>query len=110
MSTSCSANHNTLADALKSLKQAVARRLIDDADHFWQKRYYDFNVRNTLSLWKSCAIFIEILSKAGGANVRRTGNGAVFATMQPALRDGSRSSRNGGHENANEVREDFVQQ
>ncbi len=35
-----------LADALKSLKQGVARRLIGDADHFWQKRYYDFNVRN----------------------------------------------------------------
>jgi len=37
---------DTLADALKSLKQGVARRLIEDADHFWQKRYYDFNVRN----------------------------------------------------------------
>ena len=37
---------HTLADALKSLKQGVARRLIGDADHFWQKRYYDFNIRN----------------------------------------------------------------
>jgi putative transposase len=36
----------TLADALKALKQGVARRLIGDAEHFWQKRYYDFNVRN----------------------------------------------------------------
>jgi putative transposase len=36
----------TLADALKSLKQGVARRLIGDAVHFWQKRYYDFNVRD----------------------------------------------------------------
>jgi putative transposase len=36
----------TLADALKSLKQGVSRRLIGDAGHFWQKRYYDFNVRN----------------------------------------------------------------
>jgi putative transposase len=35
-----------LADALKSLKQSIARRLIDNADHFWQKRYYDFNIRN----------------------------------------------------------------
>jgi putative transposase len=39
-------NH-TLADALKSLKQGVSRRLIGDAQHFWQKRYYDFNVRNS---------------------------------------------------------------
>jgi len=36
----------TLADALKSLKQGVSRRLIRDAEHFWQKRYYDFNIRN----------------------------------------------------------------
>ena len=36
----------TLADALKSLKQGVSRRLIADTQHFWQKRYYDFNIRN----------------------------------------------------------------
>src|SRR5690349_13345459 len=36
----------TLADALKSLKQGVTRRLIGNAEHFWQERYYDFNVRN----------------------------------------------------------------
>src|ERR1700691_3078203 len=64
-----------LADALKSLKQGVSRRLVgevgapfkpalgmggsdgapfkpgvglsgDSPHHFWQKRYYDFNVRN----------------------------------------------------------------
>jgi REP-associated tyrosine transposase len=45
---------DTLADALKSLKQGVARRLIGDADHFWQKRYYDFNIRN-------CPQFVEKL-------------------------------------------------
>jgi hypothetical protein len=33
------------ADALKSLKHGVSRRLIDGANHFWQKRYYDFNVQ-----------------------------------------------------------------
>jgi putative transposase len=41
----------TLADALKSLKQGVSRKLITHndrgcAEHFWQKRYYDFNIRN----------------------------------------------------------------
>jgi len=36
----------TLAGALKSLKQGVSRRLIGDAEHFWQKRYYDFNIRS----------------------------------------------------------------
>src|SRR5271156_6750521 len=37
---------STLADALKSLKQGVSRRLIGDAEHFWQKRYYDCNIRD----------------------------------------------------------------
>ena len=38
----------TLADALKSLKQGVSRRLLPcmSGEHFWQKRYYDFNIRN----------------------------------------------------------------
>ncbi len=38
--------HETLAQALKSLKQGVARRQLESEQHFWQKRYYDFNVRN----------------------------------------------------------------
>jgi len=50
----------TLADALKSLKQGVARRLIGDAEHFWQKRYYDFNIRNYSQFVESCVTFIEI--------------------------------------------------
>jgi putative transposase len=37
---------HTLADTLKSLKQGVSRRLLGNAEHFWQKRYYDFNIRN----------------------------------------------------------------
>jgi putative transposase len=39
----------TLAEALKSLKQGVSRRLIGDAEHFWQKRNYDHNVRTAQS-------------------------------------------------------------
>src|SRR5439155_11165441 len=41
---------DTLADALKSLKQGVSRRLIGEADHFWQKRYYDFNIRDRVRM------------------------------------------------------------
>lgn len=37
----------TLAEALTSLKQGVARRLIGEAEAFWQKRYYDFNVHTS---------------------------------------------------------------
>jgi putative transposase len=35
----------TLATALKAMKQSVARRLAAPGGHFWQARYYDFNVR-----------------------------------------------------------------
>jgi putative transposase len=35
-----------LADALKSLKQSVSRQIRMPSGHFWQKRYYDFNVRD----------------------------------------------------------------
>ena len=31
---------------LKRFKQGVARRWIGRAEHFWQKRYYDHNVRD----------------------------------------------------------------
>lgn len=37
--------HGTLAQAIQSLKQGVARRLaLRAAESFWQARYYDFNV------------------------------------------------------------------
>lgn len=35
---------STLAAAIQALKQSVARRLVGRDKHFWQKRYYDFNV------------------------------------------------------------------
>ena len=44
----------TLAEALKSLKQGVSRRLIGESYRFWCKRYFDFNVR-------SHAAFVEKL-------------------------------------------------
>jgi putative transposase len=33
-----------LSSLIQSLKQTVARRLGFDDAHFWQRRYYDFNV------------------------------------------------------------------
>src|SRR6266702_5460722 len=48
---------DTLADALKSLKQGVSRRLIGDAEHFWQKRYYDFNVRNHTAVRRKATLY-----------------------------------------------------
>jgi putative transposase len=37
---------SNLSQAIKAMKQAVSRQLIGDAEAFWQKRYYDHNVRN----------------------------------------------------------------
>ena len=34
----------TLATALKAIKQSVARRQVNRGEHFWQERYYDFNL------------------------------------------------------------------
>jgi putative transposase len=35
---------STLARPLQAMKQSVARKLIRGRQHFWQARYYDFNV------------------------------------------------------------------
>ena len=33
-----------LATAIRAIKQSLARQLIGEREHFWQARYYDFNV------------------------------------------------------------------
>ena len=35
---------HTLDNSLRALKGQISKELKDDRDHFWQKRYYDFNV------------------------------------------------------------------
>ena len=35
---------STLEADIQALKQSVARRLVGPGEHFWQRRYYDFNV------------------------------------------------------------------
>lgn len=35
---------STLARALQAMKQSMARRLVGEEKHFWQARYYDFNM------------------------------------------------------------------
>ena len=62
-----------LAEVLKSLKQGVSRRLVGKAplkpkpglngapsEHFWQKRYYDRNIRDYQELWRKYVISIAI--------------------------------------------------
>ena len=38
-------DRGTVATAIKAIKQSVARKLVSRGGHFWQERYYDFNVR-----------------------------------------------------------------
>lgn len=47
-----------LAQALKAIKQSVARRMVGQGEHFWQARYYDFNVRTAKKQSRSCATCI----------------------------------------------------
>ena len=70
---------DTLAVAIKSLKQGVSRRLIGKAPHFWQKRYYDFNIRDHSQ-------FVEKLR---------------YIHRNP-VKDGSQSNPIGPQQNANE--------
>ncbi len=37
-------NVATLASAVQAIKQSESRKLIGGREHFWQARYYDFNV------------------------------------------------------------------
>jgi putative transposase len=36
--------HGTVATVVQAIKQSVSRKFIGSREHFWQARYYDFNV------------------------------------------------------------------
>jgi len=92
----------TLADAIKSLKQGVSRRLIGDSLHFWQERYYDFNAAIMTSMSRSCDISTAIPCRADCASARKIGSGAAFASMPPDVKVKSQSNPNGRQERASE--------
>ena len=85
----------TLADALKSLKQGVSRRLIGklplkpksglsgEPEHFWQKRYYDFNIRDHPQFIEKALLHS---SQSGKGWVVRTSGGLGVKQFSP-LRD-----------------------
>ena len=39
-----------LSTAMQAIKQSVARRMIAGREHFWQARYYDFNICSQLKI------------------------------------------------------------
>jgi REP element-mobilizing transposase RayT len=93
-----------LADALKSLKQGVSRRLITNNKVLGGPLKPAVGLRGksiisgksgttistsaiTSSSWKSSATFIAIRSKPGCASVPRTGHGAASATTPQDVRE-----------------------
>src|SRR5690348_3452919 len=71
---------DTLADALKSLKQGVSRRLSGDAEHFWQKRYYDFQCSRLPAVCGEAALHS---SQSGEGWVVRTSGGLGVEQFSP---------------------------
>jgi hypothetical protein len=100
---------DTLADALKSLKQGVARRLIGQAEHFWQKRYYDFNVLTGAKFVEKLRYIHRNPVKNGLCQRPEDWKWSSFATMPPAAKDLRRSSRSGRHESGNLPKERSLQ-
>jgi len=73
----------TLADAIKSLKQGVSRRLIGDSLHFWQARYYDFNIRTYDQYVEKLRYIHRNPVERGLCNQPEDWNGAASATTPP---------------------------
>ena len=74
---------STLAQAIKSLKQGVARRLALRAeDSFWQARYYDFNVWSEKKFMEKLRYIHRNPVKRGLAARPEDGGGAAFDTMR----------------------------
>ena len=71
---------DTLADALKSPKQGVSRRLIADAEHFWQKRYYDFQHSKLSAVCGEAALYSP---QSGEARVMRASGGLAVEQLPP---------------------------
>ena len=90
---------STLAQAIKSLKQGVARRLALRAeDSFWQARYYDFNVWSEKKFVEKLRYIHRNPVRRGLVCSRNNGRGAAFVTMFQEPRASWKSSRNGPRE------------
>jgi Transposase IS200 like len=91
----------TLADALKSLKQGVSRRLVEEAEHFWQKRYYDFNVRNREQFVEKLGYIHRNPVKRGLCACPEDWESSSFAITLPGSKGVWRLNPSGPQEGAN---------
>ena len=92
-----------LATAIQAMKQSVARRLTPrNSGHFWQARYYDFNVWSEHKRLEKLNYMHWNPVKRGLHRVRKIGCGAAFAIMRPAVKEPWRLSPSGrrGEESA----------
>jgi len=76
----CEPQQDTLADALKSLKQGVSRRLIGDAEHFLAKEVLRFQHSKLPAVCGKAALYS---SKSGEGWVMRTSGGLGVEQFSP---------------------------
>ena len=91
----------SLASAIQVLKQTVARALKRPEEaHFWQPRYYDFNVHSDAKRIEKLHYMHRTPSSADSSPNPKTGPGPASAITQPATPAPSRSSPDGPHSSA----------
>jgi REP-associated tyrosine transposase len=82
-----------LSDAMHYLKLSFAKRL--KAGVFWQKRYYDRNVRDEREFVEKLRYIHRNPVRRGYASFRKTGPGAAFVTMHCEKRESWKLSQSG---------------
>jgi hypothetical protein len=80
--------------------------LIYDAEHFWQKRYYDFNIRNHPQFVEKLRYIHRNPVREDYANSPQTGSGIALFIMLLAKKDGFKLNLIGLQIFAKEQRED----
>ena len=70
----------TLASAVQAMKQSVSRKLIACREHFWQARYYDFNVFTAGEANRETEV---PTSQSSGAGIGGSARGLVLEQLSP---------------------------
>jgi putative transposase len=104
--------HRTLADALKSLSRCVTAvdRLIGEAEHFRQKRYYDFNIRDHRKFVEKPRYIRRNPVKRGLCEHPEDWEWSSFLRYATRVKDAWRLNPSGLQEDANWSRKDSVLQ
>jgi len=89
-----------LSTVIQSLKQTVARVLGFEGVHFWQRRYYDFNVWSERKRVEKLRYIHRNPVMRGLVEKPEDWPGAVFGIISTAKRASWRLSRSGHRENA----------